>query len=268
MAQRAQERGGGFPRAPTQEEWERMSVEERGQVVESLPGEVTWDEMAMPEGDLHSQAKLETRDVLRGFFSRQRRQVYLGTELPVYYPGERRFAPDLLVVRDVETHPRNKWVVSHEGKGLEWVMEVHVGGDRKKDAEYNVERYARLGIPEYFIYDRARERLEAYRLPSPEARRYERIPLEEGRYRSEVLGLEFELAGGKLRLWEGNALLLESHELLEQEKRLREHEARRAEEAERRAEEAERRREEAERRMAKIQAELEQLRGPGTRPPD
>ena len=55
-------------------------------------------------------------------------------------------APDLLAVRDVETHPRQKWVVSHEGKGLEWVMEVHVGGDRKKDAEYNVERYARLGI--------------------------------------------------------------------------------------------------------------------------
>ncbi|HSP77284.1 MAG TPA: Uma2 family endonuclease, partial [Myxococcaceae bacterium] len=158
MAQRAQERGGGFPRAPTQEEWEAMSEAERARVVESLPGEVTWDEMAMPEGDLHSQAKMETLDVLRGFFSRQRRRVYLGTELPVYYPGERRFAPDLLAVRDVETHPRNKWVVSDEGKGLEWVMEVHVGGDRKKDAEYNVERYARLGIPEYFIYDRARER--------------------------------------------------------------------------------------------------------------
>ncbi|HSP77370.1 MAG TPA: Uma2 family endonuclease, partial [Myxococcaceae bacterium] len=91
MAQRAQERGDGFPRAPTQEEWERMSVEEQARVVESLPGEVTWDEMAMPEGDRHSQAKIQTLDVLRGFFSRQRRRVYLGTELPVYYPGERRF---------------------------------------------------------------------------------------------------------------------------------------------------------------------------------
>ena len=253
MAQREQERGGRFPQAPTQEEWERMSVEERGQVVESLPGEVTWDEMAMPEGDLHSQAKMETLDVLRGFFSRGRRRVYLGTELPVYYPGERRFAPDLLAVRDVETHPRSKWVVSDEGKGLEWVMEVHVGGDRKTDAEYNVERYARLGIPEYFIYDRSRERLEAYRLPGPEVRRYERIPLEAGRYRSEVLGLEFELTGGKLRLWVGNALLLESHELLEQERRLRE--------------QAEQGREEAERHLAELQAELERLRGPGTHPP-
>ena len=250
MAQRAQERGDGFPRAPTQEEWERMSVEEQARVVESLPGEVPWDEMAMPEGDRHSQAKIQTLDVLRGFFSRQRRQVYLGTELPVSYPGERRFAPDLLAVRDVETHPRNKWVVSDEGKGLEWVMEVHVGGDRKKDAEYNVERYARLGIPEYFIYDRAKEQLLAYRLPAPEARRYERIPPEKDRYRSEVLGLEFELAEGKLRLWAGNALLLQSHELLEQVQRLREQEVRL--------------REEAERRLAELQAELERLRGPGS----
>lgn len=60
-------------------------------------------------------------------------------------------------------------------------------------------------VAEYFIYDRARERLEAYRLPMPEASRYERIAPEKGRYRSEALGLEFELAGGKLRLWAGNA---------------------------------------------------------------
>ena len=145
-----------------------MSVEEREQVVASLPGEVTWDEMAMPEGDRHFLAKLGALDVLRSHFNRHRRlKVYLGAELPVYYPGERRFAPDLLAVRDVERHERDKWVVSAEGKGLDWVMEVHVGGDRKKDAEYNVRRYARLGIPEYFIYDRKKERLVAYRLPEP-----------------------------------------------------------------------------------------------------
>ncbi len=39
----------------------------------------------------------------------------------------------------------------------------------------NVERYARLGIPEYFVYDRKRQDLRGYRLPSPEARRYQRI---------------------------------------------------------------------------------------------
>ncbi len=267
MGQHAKESGDAFPRAPTQEEWEAMGPEERARVVKSLPGEVTWDEMAMPEGDRHFRAKVQTLDVLEGYFTHQRRKVYLGAELPVYYPGERRFAPDLLAVLDVEQHERDKWVVSHEGKGLDWVLEVHVGGDRKKDAEYNVERYARLGIPEYFIYDRSRQRLEAFRLATPGAKRYERMEAKQGRYVSEVLGLEFEVTGDELRLWAGNALLLESGEMLarlkeklEEVQQRVDEEARQREEATRRLEEEVQRREETERRMAELQAEVERLR--------
>ncbi|HEX8434686.1 Uma2 family endonuclease [Archangium sp.] len=247
-----------------------MSMEERERVVESLPAEVTWAELAMPEGDLHSEGKRQALEALRGYFKQQRRRVYVGSELPIYYPGERRFAPDLLVVLDVEAHLRGKWVVSHEGKGLDWVMEVHVGGDRKKDAEHNVRRYARLGIPEYFIYDRARERLEAYRLPSPEAREYVRIEPRQGRYTSEVLGLELQLEAAKLRFWAGNALLLESEELIDRLREMLEGVQRRVdEEAEqlaeevRRREEEVRRREEAERRLAELQGELERLKARG-----
>jgi Uma2 family endonuclease len=273
MGQRANTRGGASPQAPTQEEWERMGPEERARVVEALPGEVTWDEMAMPEGDRHSGAKARVKDVLEGYFRHQRRQVYVGTELPVYYPAERRFAPDVLVVLEAERHERDKWVVSHEGKGLDWVMEVHVGGDRKKDAELNVERYARLGIPEYFIYDRSREELLVYRLATPEARKYERQQARQGRYESRVLGLEFEVVDDTLRVWAGNALLLESAELLERVKeslekvqRRAEQEARQrqelelrlSEEARLRAEEA-RGRLEAERRVAELQARLERI---------
>jgi Uma2 family endonuclease len=237
-----------------------MNQEERARVVEALPGEVTWDEMAMPEGDLHSQAKMGALQALKGYFSRQRRRVYLGTELPVYYPAERRFAPDLVAVLEAEAHPRQKWVVSHEGKGLDWVMEVHVGGDRKKDAEYNVRRYARLGIPEYFIYDRARQRLEAYRLPSPEAREYVRIAPEQGRYTSEVLGLELQIEEGRLRFWAGNAMLLEYEELIDRMQELVEGLQRRSDEEARQLAEETRRREEAERRLAEAQAEVERLR--------
>jgi Uma2 family endonuclease len=196
MGRRAQERGEAYPQAPTREEWEAMGAEERARVVKSLPAEVTWDEMAMPEGDRHFRAKVRTLDMLKGYFKHPRREVYLGAELPVYYPGERRFAPDVVAVLDVDPHERDKWVVSHEGRGLDWVLEVQVGGDRKKDAEYNVERYARLGVPEYFIYDREWERLEAYRLPGPDARQYAPIAPEQGRYRSEVLGLELEVWRG------------------------------------------------------------------------
>ncbi len=254
-----------------------MDEVERARVVEALPDEVTWDEMAMPEGDLHSQAKMGALQALKGYFSRQRRRVYLGTELPVYYPAERRFAPDLLAVLDAEPHPRGKWVVLQEGKGLDWVLEVHVGGDRKKDAEYNVKRYARLGIPEYFIYDRARQRLEGYRLPSPQAGEYVAIVPEAGRYTSEVLGLELQVEEGRLRFWAGSALLLEYEELIDRMQELMaglqqraDEEARRLEEAQRRLEEETRRLEgetrqrlELERRLAESQAELERLRQRG-----
>ncbi|EPX56661.1 hypothetical protein D187_008003 [Cystobacter fuscus DSM 2262] len=270
MARDEQEREDAFPRAPSREQWARMSEEERVRVVESLPGEVTWDEMAMPEGDLHSQAKMGALQALKGYFSRQRRRVYLGTELPVYYPAERRFAPDLLAVLDAEAHPRNKWVVSQEGKGLDWVLEVHVGGDRKKDAEYNVKRYARLGIPEYFIYDRARQRLEGHRLPSSEAREYVPITPEQGRYGSEVLGLELQVEEGRLRFWAGHALLLEYEELIARMQemmvglqRRADEEARQLEQAERRLADETRRREELEHRLAESQAELERLRQRG-----
>jgi Uma2 family endonuclease len=266
MGQRENTRGGAYPQAPTQEEWERMGPEEQARVVETLPGEVTYEEMAMPEGDRHSRAKVRVRDTLEGYFRRQWRKVYVGMELPVYYPGERRFAPDLLVVLEAENHERDKWMVSYEGKGLDWVMEVHVGGDRKKDAEYNVERYARLGIPEYFIYDRSREELLVYRLPTPTARKYERQQPRQGRYESRVLGLEFELAGDTLRLWAGDALLLESAEMLEQVReslgkvqRRAEQEARHRQELELRLVEEARLRTEAERRLAELQSRLERI---------
>ena len=264
----------GFPVALSVEEGEALSPAERKAVVAALPGEVTYDEMAMPEGDRHAKAKARALDALRGFFTRQRRRIYLAQELPIYYPAEPRFAPDLLAVLDVEDVDRDKWVVNAEGKGLDWVLEVHVGGDRKKDAERNVTRYARLGIPEYFLYDRARNRLAAYRLESPDARVYTPIVPNHGLYASRVLGLEIQVDEDRLRFYAGTALLLESEELIarvqamydaaqrraEEEAQRREEAERLREEAERLREEAERRREEAEREVARLRAELERLK--------
>jgi Uma2 family endonuclease len=281
--------------APSVEEWETLSPAERAAVAAALPGEVTYDEMAMPEGDRHSKAKARALDALRGYFTRQRRRIYLAQELPIYYPAEPRFAPDLLAVLDVEDVDRDKWAVSAEGKGLDWVLEVHVGGDRKKDAELNVARYARLGIPEYFVYDRARNRLAAYRLDSPDARVYTAILPNHGFYESRVLGLDVQVDKDRLRFYAGTALLPESDELIarlqgmydnaqqrteeeeqrrdeearlrkeetrlrEEAERLREEEQRRREEAERLREEERRLREEAEQEVARLRAELERLK--------
>src|SRR5512140_1995910 len=77
----------GFPMAPSAEEWVAISPAERAAVVAALPGEVTYDEMAMPEGDRHFQAKVRALDALRGFFRRQRRRGVSGRRDANLLPG-------------------------------------------------------------------------------------------------------------------------------------------------------------------------------------
>src|SRR5262249_8136415 len=154
----------------------------------------------------------------------------------------------LIAVFDSDDVPRNKWVVSAEGKGLDWVLEVHVGGDRKKDAERNVIRYARLGIPEDFLYDRARNRLAAYLLAAPEARTYTAILPNHGLFESRVLGLDVQVEQDRLRFYAGTALLLESEEFIVRLQAMADDAQRRAEEEARLREEETRLREEAEQR--------------------
>jgi Uma2 family endonuclease len=257
----------GYPMAPSVEEWAALSLAERAAVTAALPGEVTYDEMAMPEGERHFEAKIRALDALRGYFRRHRRRIYLAAEMPTYYPAEPRFAPDLFAVLDASDQVRDKWVVSAEGKGLDWVLEVHVGGDRKKDAERNVARYARLGIPEYFLYDRERNRLAAYRLSAPDARVYAPIVPNHGLYESQVLGLEVRVAEDRLQFYWGTALVLESGDLIAQLQEMYDQVQRRAEaehqraEAERERAEAEHQRAEAERERAEAaEQELARLR--------
>ena len=203
------------PRAPAVEQWEQMTPDERARVVAMLPVEVPL-ELLPNEGDPHRKATRGALDALDGFFRRTGRKIYLSSGLAVFYPGERRFAPDLLAVTDVEPYERSSWVVAAEGKGLDFVLEVHVAGDRKKDEKTNVERYARLGIQEYVYFDRTRLRLACYRLPGGKAPAtvYERIVPQSGRFASAVLGLDLALEGSRLRFFAGNAPLEDAEEMV------------------------------------------------------
>lgn len=256
------------PRAPSEEQWDQMSPEERARVVAWLPAEVPL-ELQPPEGDPHWNAKTRTRSTLDDFFRRIGRKIYVSSELAVFYPGEPRFSPDVLAVLDVESHERDKWVVAHEGKGLDLVIEVHYGGDRAKDYETNVERYARLGIREYFIFDRRHLSIRGYRLPPEEeraARRgtYRPILPQGGAYPSEVLGLDLTLDGSRLRFLFGMAPVPEAEELVTKLQSMVDDLLVRAEEAEKRAAaEAERAAAEAERaaaEAARAAAEAERAR--------
>lgn len=260
----------GDPRSPSLEQWERMPPEERARVVAMLPAEVPLD-LLPNEGDPHRKAKRRALDALDGFFQRTGRRIYLSSELAVYYPSEARFSPDLLAVTDVEPHERMSWVVVNEGKGLDFVLEVHVAGKREKDEKTNVERYARLGIREYFYFDRADLRLVGYRLPmtasGAPAHIYQRIVPQAGRLPSEVLHLDLALEGTRLRFFAGNAPLEDADEMiarlgsmLDEVIGKQEELAAKLAEEQRLREDAERLREDAERRLAEALAEIERLK--------
>lgn len=252
------------PRAPSQELWDRMSEEERRAVIASLPSELP--RAFLPEGDAHRVPKKRALEALDEFFRRRGLRVYLGSELPTYYPDESVFAPDLLAVLDVESHERDAWVVSAEGRGLDFVLEIHVSGDRKKDLEDNVARYARLGIPEYFVYLPREKRLVGHRLPDADARAYRPVLPQGGRWPSSVLGLELGVDEGRLRFYSGTAPLPDARELIDSLASMVDHavaraeeEARKAEEEARKAAEESRRADEEARRAARFAAKLREL---------
>lgn len=240
-----------------------MTDDERRRVVATLPSHVPW-ELSPPEGDEHRAAREKALDALSRFGRTSGRRMYLSSELGVFYPGEPRFAPDVLAVLDVDPHTRNSWIVQVEGRGLDFVLEVHVAGDLAKDIDDNVERYARLGIGEYFVFDKTRMRVHGYRLPPAErgkvraGRVYERIVPQMGRWSSEVLGLDLALEERGLRFLFGTSPIEHSDEIIERVGNMLNAVIAHKEEAERARLEAVARVEELETELAQRQRALEE----------
>ena len=254
------------PVAPTAEVWAALTEGERAAVCAALPVHVEHDFMS--EGDAHARAVLESSEMLVHHFGgggSGNRQIYIGKSIMVYYPGEAGVAPDLFLVFDVADHDRNSYVVSAEGRPLDFVLEVISEGDAKKDLDRNVALYARLGIPEYFVLDLNRRRLHGFRLPEG-ASTYRQVMPQLGHIESEVLGLHLGLEGTRLRFYVGQAALPTARELrariqasldevtesLRTEAQRAETEAQRAETEARRAAEALARIAELERRLAEL----------------
>jgi Uma2 family endonuclease len=246
------------PRAPSQEVWDQLTESDRRWVVEQLPSEFPASEASPPEGDVHYDEVKSVREALRDYFRRIRRKVYVGSNLPVYYPGQRMFSVDALVVLDAEDGPRNSWVVSQEGRGLDLALEIHWLGHRKKDFERNVTWFAQLGIPEYFVFDARRLGLSGFRLGA--APPYQPILPQSGRLRSEVLDLELGIEGTRLRFFAGSAALPDGADLIARLNGALDQSEKRAEEEARRAEEEARRASGLERSLEAALAEIERLK--------
>jgi Uma2 family endonuclease len=196
--------------SPTVDEWRALTPAERERFLVTVLDALSDPRLTMSEGRPHKKAKTRTLDRLGLYFSSIGKIVYLAEEMAVLYPGEPPFTLDLLAVLDVpepEDDPRMAWVVADEGKGLDLVIEVLHHGDRDKDLVQNVERYARLGIAEYFVYDRGLQQIHGFRLPASGAKRYQRIVPQVGRYTSTVLRLDLAVLEGRLRFFVGDAEL-------------------------------------------------------------
>lgn len=218
-----------------------MTPEQRERFLLEVVDALSDVRIVMSEGRPHKKAKARAADMLGLHFKKMGRVVYVAEEMAVVYPGRESFSPDVFAVLDVpqpEDDPRMAWVVADEGKGLDFVLEVLHRGDRNKDLVQNVERYADLGIPEYFVYDRAQQRIIARRLPGPGARRYERIVPQGGRYHSAVLDLDLAIEGGRLRFFQGMAELFGSEDLIARLSTMVESLETKAEEADARADKA------------------------------
>jgi Uma2 family endonuclease len=205
------------PVTPTEERWRAMTQAERERFLVGVNEALSDPAIVMSEGRPHKKAKSRAIDMLGRHFRAMGKPVYLAEEMSVLYPGVPGFVPDVMAVLGVEEpedDQRMAWVVADEGRGLDWVLEVLWAGDRKKDLQDNVERYASLGIPEYFVYDQRQQRILGYRLPTTGTKRYQPVLAQAGLYRSNVLGLDLAIVDRSLRFFQGAAELYGTEHLI------------------------------------------------------
>jgi len=96
---------------------------------------------------------------LRSWLSQRQRDSYVGGNMFVYFSmaqvrGEDFRGPDVFVVLGVPSGERRCWVVWHEGKGPDLVIELLSDKTARQDKGRKKQVYEQqLQVPEYFWYD-------------------------------------------------------------------------------------------------------------------
>jgi Uma2 family endonuclease len=216
----------------------------------------------MTQGPRHFDAVQEIYSLLKEHFRADPHVLVLGDVKHVLAPGLPAPGPDISVTRGVQVKndPRRfSFRVKREGVRPCLIIEVVSPLDskiRRTDLQDKVEIYQRAGVEEYLIVDSTlgdlRFRLLGYRLDG--SGRYRQIePDAQGRVLSESTGLWFQVSPDGERVFvfdlTGRRLL----NLEEQREARQEAEVRAARESEARTE--------AEEQIARLQAELDRLRG-------
>ena len=216
---------------------------------------------------------------------RGRLDVFVGLDQflywdPAYKPGTEGgnppVAPDVYVAFDVANRHRNSYVVWEEGKPPDFVLEVASDSSRRKDVKEKPCVYAKIGVPEFFLYDpegKLTPALSGFELrggAGGACRTYQRLP--EERLPGGAVGVRSKVPGlclcvrspgpepldGSLCWYDpaASAFLPTRHELADCKRRA---EAR-ADASDGRAEAAEARAEAAGARVAELESQIEKMR--------
>ena len=226
------------------------------------------DGKPMAASDLHRDILFGTIETLKAHF-KQYPDVYVSGDILMYYvkgDPHQVVSPDVLVSFGLGKKRRNTYLVWVEGKLPDFVMEFSSKTTYDEDLGPKMDRYASLGIQDYFLYDA----LGIY-LPKPLMGftlvdgGY--VPIsedEDGGLHSDVLSLDFHVDDVGLGLYDPVAgawlqTTAESAEArAEQEKARAEQEKARAEQEKARAETAETRAEQEKARAETAETRAEQ----------
>lgn len=224
------------------------------------------DGQPMGETELHREWMQYILDVLRHRYSGQ--EVYVGCNLFFYYDehdARKNVVPDDFIVLGCPPGLRRTFKTWIEGKIPNVVFEVTSDSTRDVDTDKKHKTYAKLGIPEYFLYDPTGDyllpALKGYRLGESG---YEALEADsDGRLLSRQLGLLLGLHEGELRFFDAaSRSRLLTYAQAQAEAREAEAAARQLEAAARQAEAEARQRETAARIAAeeKAEAALQEVR--------
>ena len=157
------------------------------------------DGVPMAENDFQLRTMTYAIEALDNHF-RTRSDVYVSGDLFVYYEendNKARIAPDVFVVFGVPDHRRRTYLLWREGKAPDFVMEVSSPSTWRADQGSKRGTYAKMGVPEYWLYDPTGDdlapRLHGFRLAGGQ---YAPIAVRDDGVltgRSEVLALELRL---------------------------------------------------------------------------
>ena len=220
------------------------------------------DGKPMAASDRHRRILFHTIETLETHYAQQP-DVYVSGDILMYYvEGDptQVIAPDVLVSFGLEKKERLTYLAWVEGKLPDFVMEFSSKTTYNEDLGPKKDRYAFLGIQDYFLYDA----IGIY-LPSPlmgftlvDGVYVPISTAEDGGLHSDVLSLDFHVDAVGLKLYDpvGGVWL---QTLADQEAARADQEAARADTAEARIEQAETRAEAAETENAQLRKQLERL---------